>query len=219
MFADRKEAGLKLAGVLKKMDIKDPIVLAIPRGGVEVGYYVARHLGADFSLIITRKLPLPYNPEAGFGAMAEDGSLYIHSDAQNWLDEKTIKNVIDEQKKEIKRRIQSLRNNEPFPNIKNRNVILVDDGIAMGSTIRASLAMCQKKGAGQVIVAAPVSGPGMEKSLQDECDDVIILEQPLDFQAVAQVYLNWYDVSDREVNEFMEKWSTQKHKSGNSSLD
>jgi predicted phosphoribosyltransferase len=108
-------------------------------------------------------------------------------------------------KKEIKRRIQSLRNNEPFPNIKKRNVILVDDGIAMGSTIRASITMCQNKEAGRIIVASPVSGPGMEKSLQNECDDVVILEQPPDFQAVAQVYLNWYDVSDREVNEFMEK--------------
>ena len=210
MFADRKEAGLKLAGVLKKMDIKDPIVLAIPRGGVEVGYYVARHLDADLSLIVTRKLPLPYNPEAGFGAMAEDGSLYIYKDAQNWLDKKTINYVIDKQKKEIQRRIQSLRNNEPFPNIKKRNVILVDDGIAMGSTIRASLAMCQKKGAGRIIVAAPVSGPGMEKSLQNECDDVVILEQPIGFRAVAQVYLNWYDVSDREVKKFMEKWREKK---------
>jgi putative phosphoribosyl transferase len=219
MFADRKEAGKKLAGALKKKDIKDPMVLAIPRGGVEVGYYVVRHLDAEFSLIVTRKLPFPYNPEAGFGAMAEDGSLYIQKEALDWLDKKTINNVIDEQKKEIQRRIQALRKNEPFPNIENRNVILVDDGIAMGSTIRASIAMCQKKGASRVIVAAPVSGPGMENSLLKECDDVIILEQPIDFQAVAQVYLNWYDVSDSEVNEFMRKWKTEKNKGKDSTLD
>jgi len=210
MFADRKDAGLKLAAALEEKNIKNPIVLAVPRGGVEVGYYAARHLEADFSLIVTRKLPFPYNPEAGFGAMAEDGSLYIQKEAQKWLDRKTINNVIDEQKKEIIRRIKNLRNNEPFPKIKNRNVILVDDGIAMGSTIRASIAMCRKQEAGKIIVAAPVSGPDMEKTLKTECDEVIILEKPVGFQAVAQVYLNWYDVSDSEVKKFMENWREKK---------
>jgi len=219
MFADRKDAGLKLAAALKKMSIKDPIVLAVPRGGVEVGCCVASQLDADFSLVVTRKLPLPYNPEAGFGAMAEDGSLYIYKDAQNWLDKKTINNVIDNQKKEIQRRIQVLRDNKPFPNIEKRNVILVDDGIAMGSTIRASITMCQNKEAGRIIVAAPVSGPGMEESLQNECNDVVILEQPLGFRAVAQVYQNWYDVSDSEVKQFIEKWEREKQKRGDSPVD
>lgn len=210
MFEDRKDAGLKLGAALEAKDIKDPLVLAIPKGGVEVGYFIASHLDAEFSLIVTRKLPLPYNPEAGFGAMAEDGSLYLHNKAQNWLDKQTQKEIISKQKEEIKRRIKTLRQNEPVPEIKNKNVILVDDGIAMGSTMRASIAMCKKKKAGKIIAAAPVSSPSMEKSLKKECDEVIILEKPIGFQAVAQVYLNWYDVPDSEVKKFMKKWNKRK---------
>jgi putative phosphoribosyl transferase len=128
------------------------------------------------------------------------------------VDEDTQKKIIEKQKEEIKRRIQILRNNKPLPDIKNRNVILVDDGIAMGSTIRASMALCQNKNAGQITVAAPVSGPETAESLQRICDDVIVLEQPVFFQAVAQAYINWVDVSHSEVKTIMKKWNQEKER-------
>jgi predicted phosphoribosyltransferase len=206
MFEDRKDAGRKLAKALEKYKNKGVLVLAIPRGGVEVGYQIAKYLNADFSILISRKLPFPYNPESGFGAIAEDGSTFIFEDAERWLSKQTIAEVVKEQKQEIKRRIAVLRKNKPLPEITDRIVILVDDGIAMGSTMRASIMFCKNKGAGKIIVAAPVSGEDTAKEIEKMVDEIIVLEKPQFFQAVAQVYRNWYDVSDEEVLEIVERW-------------
>ncbi len=204
-FLDRRDAGKKLAVELEKYRVKGPIVLAIPRGGVEVGYQVARHLDADLSLIVTRKLPLPDNPEAGFGAVAEDGSTYIYPRATRWVSDEKAKEIKHEQVEEIKRRIDVLRNGEPLPDIRGRTVILVDDGIAMGSTMKASIAMCRNQGAEKIIVAVPVTGTDRKADVGRLVHDIIVLETPHFFRAVAQVYRNWYDVSDREVLKIMER--------------
>ncbi len=206
MFEDRKDAGKKLAKALEKYKNKGVLVLAIPRGGVEVGYQIAKHLNADFSILISRKLPFPYNPESGFGAIAEDGSTFIFEDAERWLPKQTIAEVVKEQKQEIRRRIAVLRKNKPSPEITDRIVILVDDGIAMGSTMRASIMLCKNKGAGKIIVAVPVSGEDTAKEIEKMVDEIVVLKKPKFFQAVAQVYRNWYDVSNKEVLEIMERW-------------
>jgi len=195
MFEDRKDAGERLARALEKYKNKKVLVLAIPRGGVEVGYEVAKYLNADLSIVVSRKLPYPDNPEAGFGAIAEDGSTFIFEDAKRWLSEETIDRIMEEQKQ---------------PEIINRVVILVDDGLAMGSTMRASIMLCRNKKAGKIIVAAPVSGRAVAEEIGKIVDEVVILEKPVFFQAVAQVYRNWYDVSDREVIEIMERWQSEQ---------
>ncbi len=206
MFLDRKDAGEQLARALAKYKGHDALVLAIPRGGVQVGYYVARELDAEFSLVVARKLPLPSNPEAGFGAVAEDGSAFIFEDARRFLNPRTIERIIAEQQAEVSRRIRELRGGEPLPPLAGRTVILVDDGIAMGSTMRAAAAMCRKAGAAEVIVAAPVSGPDVAAEMRALADDVVILETPPNFRAVAQAYVNWYDVPDDEVVAIMAQW-------------
>lgn len=203
MFRDRTEAGEKLGSALIGQKKKDPIVLAIPRGGVEVGYQVARRLNSRFSLAITRKLPLPENPEAGFGAVAEDGSVYLVPEAKRRIPDNIIRETAQEQVNEIKRRISVLRGNRPLPPLTGETVILVDDGIAMGSTMRATVEMCRNSDAGEIIVAAPVTGPRVEREFRKLVDKVVILEVPPDFHAVAQVYENWYDVPDQEVMEIM----------------
>lgn len=185
-------------------------MLAIPRGGVEVGYQVAKYLDADFSIIVARKLPFPDNPEAGFGAIAEDGSTFIIQDAALWLSKKTVDKIIHEQKGEIKRRIAVLRKGQPLPEIEGKIVILVDDGIAMGSTMRAAIRLCQNKNAGRIIIAAPVSGEQIAEEIGKMVDEKVILVKPPFFRAVAQVYSNWYDVSDGEVIEIMEKWRKEQ---------
>jgi len=210
MFKDRKDAGERLARALRKYKNRKVLVLAIPRGGVEVGYEVAKYLNADRSILVSRKLPYPDNPEAGFGAIAEDGSTFIFEDAKRWLSEETIDRIMEEQKQEIKRRIEALREGKPLPEIINRVVILVDDGLAMGSTMRASIMLCRNKKAGKIIVAAPVSGRAVAEEIGKIVDEVVILEKPVFFQAVAQVYRNWYDVSDREVIEIMERWQSEQ---------
>lgn len=209
MFEDRKEAGEKLAKALEKYRNKKALVLAIPRGGVEVGYQVAKYLKADFSLLISRKLPQPGNPEAGFGAITEDGSTFIHEEAASWLSKKEIERIKKEQIEEIKRRIKILRKGKPLPKISGRTVILTDDGLAMGSTMRAAIMLCEKKKAEKIIVAVPVSGKDVAEEIGKLVDEIIVLEKPEFFQAVAQVYRNWYDVSDQEVIEIMKEWQNK----------
>ena len=214
MFQDRQDAGQQLAQALAAYKDQQVLVLAVPKGGIEVGIQVARFLKADFSIIITRKLPFPDNPESGFGAIAEDGSTFIFDFASAELPEKTIERIIQEQKQEIYRRIEVLRQGTPLPKIENRTVILVDDGIAMGSTMRASIVLCQQKKAGKIVVAAPVAGRSTIHEIGKLVDEIVIVESPPFFRAVAQVYVNWYDVSDQEAMALLEQWtadSSQHH--------
>ncbi|KYJ87299.1 phosphoribosyltransferase [Sulfurovum riftiae] len=204
MFKDRKDAGRKLAAALHKYKNTDALVLAIPRGGVELGCEIALALHCDLSLLICRKLPYPNNPESGFGAMAEDGSLYINRLAASYVPESEIERIIQEQAGEIERRIVILRNGEPLPSLKGRTVILVDDGIAMGSTMHAAVTLCRKQEAARVIVAVPVASRQAIAEFSRLADEIIVLESPLDFHAVAQVYEHWYDVSDAEVLSLIE---------------
>ena len=206
MFEDRKDAGKKLARTLEQYKDKDVLVLAIPRGGVEVGFEVATYLNADFSILIARKLPFPEEPEAGFGAIAEDGSIFILDDAHHWVSKQTIDKITKEQRQEIERRIAVLRKNKPLPAIKNRIVILVDDGIAAGSTMHVGIELCKNRKAKKTIVAVPVTGKSRQKEIAALVDEIVVLETPLLFQAVAQVYKNWYDVPDQEVIKIMEIW-------------
>ena len=207
MFYDRKDAGEKLAKALEKYkDRDDVVVLAIPRGGVEVGLEVAKYLRSDFSMIICRKLPYLDNPESGFGAICEDGSLFINPYAPYVPSEDEIYKILLSQKKEIERRVKILRKNRPLPDLKNKIVILVDDGIAMGSTMRAAIDCVKNKGAKKVVVAAPVAGRRSIDYFSKLADDVVVLESPANFYAVAQVYANWYDVSDEEVLELLNKY-------------
>jgi len=205
MFKDRKDAGQKLAEALQIYKEEDPLVFAIPRGGVELGYEVSKMLDADFSLLICRKLPFPFNTESGFGAMAEDGSLYINELAAASVSHKEIEQIIAQQSLEIKRRIQTLRGGRPLPSIKGRSVILVDDGIAMGSTMHVAVELCRKEGAKRIIVAVPVASRQSIEKFSQIADEVVVLESPVNFYAVAQVYENWYDVSDEEVLGFLKR--------------
>ena len=162
-------------------------------------------MGAPLSIVVVRKLPFPYNPEAGFGAIAEDGSTYFVDRAYSRLSQGVVEEILEEQKRELQRRIEVLRGGKPLPEISGKTVILVDDGIAMGSTMRAAIMLCKNKKTKQIVVATPVADPAMEELLRDIVDDVVILEKPLFFQAVAQSYKNWYDVGDDEVIRILQK--------------
>ncbi len=210
MFKNRKDAGEKLARALEKYRAENPLILAIPRGGVEVGLQVAKKLDADFSLIIARKLPFPDNPESGFGAIAEDGSTFIFENAYYWLSGENIERIKKEQIAEIRRRINALREGEPLPEIKGRTVILIDDGIAMGSTMRVAIELCKNRKAGKIVVAAPVAGREVAEEIRRRADELVVLEIPAYFRAVAQAYENWYDVSDEEVLDLLRERIREK---------
>ena len=209
MFMDRRDAGKQLAKELTRYQDRDALVLAIPRGGIPVAFEVARRINAELSLIIARKLPFPNNPESGFGAIAEDGSMVILQSAIVNLSNENIDAIIDAQKKEIQRRIKILRGGHPLPKLNERIVILIDDGIAMGSTMRASIKMCAKSSPARLVVASPVGSPELARALRQKeaVDEVVILEQPKYFRAVAQVYQHWRDIPDHEVLHIMSEWN------------
>jgi putative phosphoribosyl transferase len=201
MFINRNDAGRQLAEKLSTYHIENPLVLAVPRGGVPVGHEVARSLKAELSLIIVRNLPFPYNPESGFGAIAEDGSLVILPNASRNLSEELIETIIEDQKKEIDRRIHILRGNDPLPDVVDRNVILVDDGITMGSTMRAAVRCVAGRTPASIIVAAPVSSPEAAHVLSEmqAVNDIVVLLKPRFFLSVAQNYQNLDNIPDYEV--------------------
>jgi predicted phosphoribosyltransferase len=210
MFRDRQDAGEKLANALRQYQNENVLVLGIPRGGVETAYYVSKHLKAEFSIIVTRKLGYPLNPEAAFGAIAEDGSLYISDLASQYISEDEIAEVLREEKQEIERRIGKLRSGKPLPEIAGRTVILVDDGIATGATLLASIEMCRKRNAKKIIVAAPIGGKRMDRILRQLVDDVVILETPLYYQSVSQGYENFNNLTDDEALAFLKRWEDEK---------
>jgi putative phosphoribosyl transferase len=208
MFRDRKDAGLKLAVALEEyLGQEGVLVLAIPKGGIAVGLEVARHLGAEFSVIVCRKLPLPLEPEAGFGALAEDGTLVLQPGAERWLAPEEIEEAKAEAAAEIKRRVALLRGGRPLPRLKGRTVVLVDDGLAMGSTMKAAVGLCRRRRAGRVVVAVPVAGARVKAEISRLADETVVLETPPGFRAVAQVYARWYDVPDAEAVAALESWN------------
>ena len=155
-----------------------------------------------------RKLGHPRDPEYAFGAIAEDGTVYYNPNVK--ISQEGIDDVEEQQQKEIERRKQILRKGRPLPDLKDKTVIIVDDGIATGATIFAAIKMCKKKEAGKIVVAAPVAAERIEKELMKEADEVVILEAPGSFYAVSQAYESFYNLTDQQALEFMERWEKEK---------
>lgn len=214
MFIDRKHAALELANALDKYRDRNAVVLGIPRGGVEIAYYVALQLNAVFSMIITRKLGHPENPEAAFGALAEDGSVYLLPETSGTVMEEEMNMIIDAERKEIQRRIKLLRKGRPLPDLMNKTVIIVDDGIATGATLLAAITLCKKKQAEKIVVGAPIASERTAYELQKIVNDVVILEKPRDYYAVGQGYRYFEDLTDEETIAFVDSWENRlKHAS------
>jgi putative phosphoribosyl transferase len=208
MFVNRKEGGEKLGKALAHYRDKNIVVVGIPRGGVETAYYVARYLQAPLSMVITRKLGYPDSPETAFGAIAEDGSVFVFNDAG--VSDETIARVVEIEKREIARRIKALRGGKPFAAIKGKTVVIVDDGIATGATLFATIKMCKKMEAKKIVVAAPVGGEWARKRLSNMVDDVVILLTPPFFHAVSQGYYSFENLADEEVLEIWKQWENEQ---------
>jgi len=206
MFRDRTEAGKKLAERLIKYKAnKEVIILALPRGGAPVAFEVAKKLKLPLDLMMVRKLPMPDNPEAGIGALSETGEI-VWQPQKEFYREEVVKKILAEQKQEVKRRIKILREGRKLPSLKNKIVILIDDGLAMGSTMEAAIKTAKAEGAKKVVLAVPVAGREVLARMKEMADEVICLEVPLFFQAVAQVYENWSDLEDKEVIAIMKNF-------------
>jgi len=203
-FANRVDAGKRLAAELENF-AGNAIVLAIPRGGVVVGYEIAKELNLPLDVIIPRKIGAPDNPELAIGAMTEDGTIILDENLVSYIgvSQDYIKEESDQQKNEIKRRLNLYRGNEPYPSLQGLNVILVDDGIATGSTMKAALSSVRNRGARTVTVAVPVGPPSTIKELKKHADKVVCLYTPEYFEAIGQFYVDFNQTSDEEVIELL----------------
>ena len=205
MFQNREHAGKELALLLEpKYKYLNPLVIGIPRGGVEVAYYVARQLEAELLLVISKKLPFPGRSEYGFGAVSEDHSVYISEQGKDGLSPEMINDIVEKQILEIQRRVEKYRQGKPLPDMEGRTVILVDDGIATGVTLVPVIQLCKKKRAAKIVIAAPVSGTRFDKNLK-EADEIEVLVQPQQFYAVGQVYETFEDFTDEELMQLLAK--------------
>lgn len=211
LFKDRTEAGQKLAKELKKLNLQNPVVLAIPSGGVPVGAEVAKVLNCPLDLIIVRKIQYPWTTEAGFGAVAADGTLYLGPGAAE-LSEEQIKVQTQKAQEEVKHRQgEFLKDRKPVE-VSGKTVILVDDGLAAGSTMICAAKSVRKKNPAEIMVAAPTASSGAVRLLEKEADKIITLythPQGLSF-AVASSYKYWHDLTDEEVKEYLKEANEDK---------
>jgi len=205
VFRDREHAGQLLAERLEDYANEDAILLAIPAGGVPVGYVISKAIHIPLNLIILRKIKIPSNPEAGFGSVAPDGTIFLNEPLVRrlGLTQNEIEHSAEETLKEIKRRQQLF--GVGFPNLKDKAVILVDDGLASGFTMIAAINFV-KKHSSMVTVAVPTAPSGTIQRIAPLVDRVICLNVRESWVfAVADAYQKWYDLSDEEVKEYLAK--------------
>lgn len=211
-FKDREDAGRQLARALAPLRAEEPLVLALPRGGVVVGYQVAQALGAPLDVIVVRKLGAPFNPELGIGAIAPDGVRVLDDRTVELLGLSKAQLAAPEERErsEMERRIRRYRGDRPPPPVEGRTVVLVDDGLATGVSLRAAILALRRQGAGKIVVAVPVGAPETVERLRPEVDDLVCLLAPLGFEAVGEWYDRFDQTSDEEVVELLKRaWEEQ----------
>jgi putative phosphoribosyl transferase len=210
-FRDRREAGERLADALESLGEQDVVVLAIPRGGVEIGAIVAERLGAELDVVIPRKIGAPANPELGLGALA--GDAVVLDDRlidQLGVSRKYLESEIQAQREEIRRRESVYRGHRPPATVLGTTAVVVDDGVATGGTAIASLRLARSMGAARVILAVPVGPLQAIPRLREEADEVHVLLTPRFFYAVGQWYQDFPQVSDQRVIELLgERWTSE----------
>jgi putative phosphoribosyl transferase len=205
MFRDREDAARKLAEKLKGRKLHDPLVLAIPRGGVVTGAVLARKIGAELDVVLSRKLRAPMQPELAVGAVSEDGRIYLNHHAQEvlHLTDDCLTEERHHQLAEIARRNKLFRAVRPRAPIAGRSVIVTDDGIATGSTMIAALQVVKSQNPREVIVAVPVASPDRLEEVRHWCDDAVCLLSPDEFWAIGQFYEDFTQVEDEQVIELL----------------
>jgi putative phosphoribosyl transferase len=215
IFRDRTEAGRKLAARLKHYaDREDVLVLALPRGGVPVAYEVAKELNVPLDVFLVRKLGVPGHEELAMGAIASGGVRVVNEDIVNYL--KIPNAVIDavaaREQRELERRARAYRGDRPPPDVKDRIVILIDDGLATGSTMRAAAASLRLQKPRRIVVAVPVSSPETCDEFRSEVDEIVCAFTPEHFQGVGLWYEEFSQTSDEEVRELLKRAMQQQRR-------
>ena len=200
-FRNRSDAGQRLADRLEHLRGKDAVILGLPRGGVPVAAEVARALAAPLDIILVRKLGVPAQPELGMGAIGESDARVINPDVVRYaqVSEAQMAEVERRERAELQRRAQRFRGGAPHEPLAGRIAVIVDDGIATGSTARAACQVARAMGAARVLLAVPVAPPGADVGMRGDADEVICLEMPARFLAIGEWYEDFAQTSDEEV--------------------
>ena len=213
IYSNRSEAGKYLATkLLDYANRHDVIVLALPRGGVPVGFEVAKALNAPLDIFLVRKLGVPNYEEYAMGAIATGDIRVLNEDTVNYLDipHEVIDLVAAREMKELKRRERAYRGNRSEPEVRGKTVVLVDDGLATGSTMRAAVEALRQKGPSRIVVAVPVSAPDTCDEYRMGADEVVCASIPESFYGVGEWYLDFTQTSDEEVRELLETASASE---------
>ena len=207
-FSNRAEAGRLLAEKLDQYAGRDDvIVLGLPRGGLPVAFEVAKRLRAPLDVFIVRKLGVPGFEELAAGAIASGGVRVLNEDVMRSIPnaEQVIESITAKETAELQRREQSYRDGRPAPELRDRIVILVDDGLATGATMHAAVKALRQRGAAKIVVAVPVGPPETCREFEDEADEVVCATAPEFFHAVGQFYEDFSQTSDEEVREILSR--------------
>ena len=200
-FADRADAGRRLAAVLGHLRGQQVIVLGLPRGGVPVAFEVARALDAPLDVIVVRKLGVPFQPELGMGAIGEGDIRIVNREIVRMagVSDRELAEVEARERAELERRARRYRGDQPPVPIEGRTVVVVDDGIATGSTARVACQVARARGAARVVLAVPVAPRGWTTRMGDDADECVSVETPAGFFAIGQFYADFAQTSDGEV--------------------
>lgn len=216
IFESRHDAGVKLAARLEQYKNRSVIVLAIPNGGVQIAMPVATALNAELDVIIVRKVPIPLTPEAGFGAIADDGTMILNDELAKRLNltRQQIDYEASRVREEIKKRTMLYKGERAPIRISGQTVILIDDGLASGITMTAAVESVRHRRPREVVVAVPCASGTAVKKLEVVADKVVtVVTSYAPMFAVADFYKHWYDVSDTEVVRYLSQWRTQRYDS------
>lgn len=207
LFKNRNDAGRQLAKELFRFVDVNPIILALPRGGIPIGYEIAKLCHAPLDVLVVRKVGLPDRPEFGVGAIAE-GNVQLFDERtlkRLGISPSDLKGVINAETKELNRRVQTYREKSEPPSVKGRTVILIDDGLATGVTARAAIEAIKKLHPKKIVFASPICAYDSTQELNSLVDEVICLATPLDFMSVGQWYQNFEQLEDEEVVDILKK--------------
>jgi putative phosphoribosyl transferase len=215
-FLDRSDAGRRLANRMLHLRGEDVVVLALPRGGVPVAAEVARALGAPLDVIVVRKLGVPVQPELGMGAIGEGDVRIINPEvvAITHVTDAEIAAVERRERAELDRRARRFRGDRPRTPLAGRTAVIIDDGIATGSTARAACQVARAQGAARVVLAVPVAPPSARTALAADADEVICLETPAHFLAIGEWYQDFSQTSDREVVSLLQRTAADRGPAG-----